>query len=430
MKSLRFSGENRFKEMQIWVFYVVVNALILSCNERQTTGLVVVFPKVSEPIQLTKGPYDHLYASYYGINSWNKSQRHVTVLRTSVKDRLPNENDAAILGLVDINTFKFIPLTATRAWNFQEGCMAHWLGSSPDSLIIYNDYREGKSVSVILNVHTKEEIRTFPYPVSSVSPDGKYAVSINYSRLRLTRPDYGYGGNGQDVRRNVMYPEDDGLFLIDLENGTSELLVSIAAIVDYIPKIDSHEGLEYFCHTLFSRDGSKISWMARGFPKRSTTAFTVNLDGSGLERCFPDGWDGSHYDWLNANELMFTVRYKGAQYAHVLFEVGKKRYKRLGSGLLDYDGHGTFSPDGKWMITDSYPSGELREQKLYLMDMATEAVLPLGRFYHAPQYDSDNDWLRCDLHCRWSPNGDMVGFNSTHNGTRQVYMMTMDLPVK
>ena len=299
--------------------------------------------------------------------------------------------------------------------------MAHWLSTSPDSLIIFNDLREGKFVSVILNVHTRQEIKTIQYPVSAVSPNGKEAVSINFSRLRHTRDSYGYGGDGQNARLDVQYPNDDGLFLIDLDTGKAELLVSIEDVKDHVPDVPE-EGLEYFNHTLFSRKGSKIFWLARAIPARNTTAMTVNTDGTDLRKCFPDGWGGSHFDWLNDSELMVTAQYEGMQYGHILFTVGEKNYKRLGNGLLDYDGHGTFSPDGKWMITDTYPSGKLREQKIYLMDMETEAVLPLGRFHQPKEFVKK--W-RCDIHCRWSPNGDIVGFNSTHNGSRQVYIIKL-----
>ena len=119
---------------------------------------------------------------------------------------------------------------------------------------------------------------------------------------------------------------------------------------------------------------------------------------------------------------MITAAYEGKQYAHVLFTVGKKNYKRLGNGLLDYDGHGTFSPDQKWMVTDTYPSQELREQKIYLMDMKTEAVLPLGRYIQPQEFEG---YWRCDIHCRWSPSGKMIGFNSTNTGSRQVYIFNL-----
>jgi len=406
---------------------ILILFIFFSCadnNQKKQPFNTVHFPEFSEAIQLIDNGKEHLYASYYGINSFSADQKYATILETNIKHRLPTENDPATLGLVDLETHEFIPLTTTRAWNFQQGCMAHWLGTSPDTLIIYNDLRDGKFVSVILNVHTKQELKTIPYPVSAVSPDGKEAVSINFSRLRNTRADYGYGGEGQDSKTDVKFPEDDGLFLVDLETGDIKLIVSIEDVIDQVPEV-LDEGIEYFNHTLFSRDGSKIFWLARAIPRRNTTSFTVSRDGTNLQRCFPDGWGGSHFDWLNGNDLMITAVFEAKQYSHILFTVGRNNYKRLGNGLLDYDGHGTFSPDGKWMVTDTYPNNGLREQKIYLMDMKSMAVLPLGKFEVPEEYTGE--W-RCDIHCRWSPIGDMIGFNSTHTGSRQAYIIKFNFP--
>jgi len=388
-------------------------------------GKIVRFPAVSEPEAITSGPNEHLFASYYGINSWSADQRYVTVLETPIKYRLPTENDPAMLGLVDLETNEFIPLAETRAWNFQQGCMAHWLGTHPNSQIIYNDFVDGQFVSIIMDVHTKEKIRTIPFPVAAVSPNGKEAVSINFSRLRTTRESYGYGGDGQDARLSVQFPEDDGLYMIDLESGQAKVLVSIHDVKELVPKVPE-EGIEYFNHVLFSREGGKVFWLARAIPNRNTTSFTVNRDGTNLQRCFPDGWGGSHFDWLSEDDLMITGVYKAKSNAHILFTVGQDNYRRLGNGLLDYDGHGTFSPDGKWMVTDTYPSKDkLYEQKLYLMDMKTEAVLPLGRYIHHKEFRDNGKDAQCDLHPRWSPRGDMIGFNSVTTGSRQVYIFKL-----
>ncbi|HAZ03013.1 MAG: hypothetical protein A2W90_18440 [Bacteroidetes bacterium GWF2_42_66] len=403
-------------------YYLAFLIIVLFCSfNKVETGVKIVFPEITGPIQITNNDNQHFFASYYGINSWSGDQKYVTVLETDIKYKLPDENDPATLGLVDMKTNEFIPLTQTRAWNFQEGCMAHWLETSPDSLIIYNDFREGRYVSVILNVYTRKELKVFPYPVSAVSPDGKKAVSINFSRIRITRTDYGYGGEGQDARKEIPLPADDGLFLLDLETGKSKLIVPINLVKEMIPQVPK-DGIEYFCHTRFSKGSSKIFWLARAIPNWNTVAFTVNIDGTEIQRCFPDNWGGSHFDWLNDNQLMITAKYEGKQDAHILFTVGKQDYKRLGNGLLDYDGHGTFSPDGKWMVTDTYPSLGMREQKIYLMDMKTEAVYPIGRF---PMPAEFNGYWRCDIHCRWSPKGDMIGFNSTHTGSRQVYILKL-----
>jgi hypothetical protein len=399
--------------------------IICSCTSPQKKGTVVVFPEISGPVRITDNNKEHFFASYYGITSFDRTERYVTVLETDIKFKLPEETKPATLGLVDLTTNRFIPLTQTRAWNFQQGCMAHWLATSPDSLIIFNDFREGKYVSVIMNVHTRKEIKIIPHPVSAVSPSGKEALSLNFSRLRLTRPDYGYGGGGQDAKEDIQLPPDDGLFIVDLETGESRLLVSLEQVKDLIPPL-AEGSIAWFNHTLFSRKGSKIFWLSRQMDNntRITTSLTVNRDGTDLRRCFPDNWAGSHFDWLNDDELMITANWEGKQYAHVLFTVGKQDYKRLGNGLLDYDGHGTFSPDQRWMVTDSYPSGGMREQKIYLMDMKTEAVLPLGRYVQPPEFTG---FWRCDIHCRWSPSGKMIGFNSTHTGSRQVYIFRLSL---
>ncbi|MBT3384671.1 MAG: hypothetical protein HN778_13245 [Prolixibacteraceae bacterium] len=405
-----------------FIFIIVLSGF--SCKEKQK-GNANEFPAVSEPFAITSGPNEHLFASYYGINSWSADQRYVTVLQTPIKYRLPTENDPATLGLVDLTTNEFIPLAETRAWNFQQGCMAHWLGTNPNSQIIYNDYVDGKFVSIIMDVHTKEKIKTIPYPIAAVSPNGKEAVSINFSRLRTTRESYGYGGDGQDAQLNIKFPEDDGLFLVNLETGEATLLISISDVTEQVPDVEEG-GIGYFNHVLFSREGGKIFWLSRAIPKRNTTSFTINRDGTNLQRCFPDGWGGSHFDWLNENDLMITGTYKAKDNAHILFTVGEDNFRRLGNGLLDYDGHGTFSPNGKWMVTDTYPSRGSKEQKLYLMNMETEAVLPMGRFVHPTEFRENGKDAQCDLHPRWSPDGDMIGFNSVTTGERQVYILNLN----
>ncbi len=392
------------------------------------------FPSFSKPRAITAGPKDHLFASYYAINAWSADGRYATVLETDVKGRLATENDPATLGVVDLkDNNRFIPLTTTRCWNFQEATMAHWLATAPDTHFIYNDLVDGKFVSIIFDMKTKTK-RVVPYPVSAVSPNGKEAVCINYARLRLTRPDYGYGGNGQDARTEVTWPEDDGLFLVNLETSAAKLIVSIASARDRMTQVKDPKALAYFCHTVFSRDGSKIFWLARTVEnladqktvrKWETTSFTCNRDGSDVRRCFPDGWGGSHFNWLDGDRLMVTAKYNDAVFSHVLFTIGKADYTRIGRGVLDFDGHGVFSNDGLWMATDTYPD-KLNERKLMVLRMADQAVLPLGCFFVPEIYREQ--YSRCDLHPRWLPDGKLLAFNSVHEGSRQVYVIDVTAP--
>ena len=72
----------------------------------------------------------------------------------------------------------------------------------------------------------------------------------------------------------MQFPKDDGLFLVDLETGEAKLLVSIYDLKEQVPEVPE-EGIGYFNHVLFSREGGKIFWLSRAIPKRNTTAFTV-----------------------------------------------------------------------------------------------------------------------------------------------------------
>jgi hypothetical protein len=392
------------------------------------------FPSFSKPRAITTGPKDHLFASYYAIHAWSADGRYATVLETDVKGRLPTENDVATLGVVDAQDgHRLIPLTETRCWNFQEAAMAHWLGSAPNDCFIYNDLKDGSFVSVVFDMKTREK-RIVPYPVSAVSADGKWAVSINYARLRLTRPDYGYGGCGQKAREDVIWPEDDGLWLVNLETGEAKLIVTVASVRERMPQVKDAKALAYFCHTVFSRDGKQIFWLARTVENLSgqkvvrqwqTTAFVCKRDGGEVRRCFPDGWGGSHFNWLDGERMVVTAQYNATVWSHVFFTAGKSDYVRLGNGLLDFDGHGVFSNDGLWLATDTYPD-KLNERKLMVLRMADQALLPLGT-YAVPEVYREQ-YSRCDLHPRWRKDGKMLAFNSVHEGSRQVYVMDVAAP--
>jgi hypothetical protein len=128
-----------------------------------------------------------------------------------------------------------------------------------------------------MNVHTRKELKIIPYPVSAVSPNGKEALSINFSRLRLTRPDYGYGGEGQDSRKDVPFPSDDGIFLVDLETGKAKILVSLEQVKDLVPPLEEGK-IQWFNHTLFSRDGSKVFWLSRQMQGNASSDHSLTIN--------------------------------------------------------------------------------------------------------------------------------------------------------
>ena len=394
------------------------------------------FPELSAPRAITSGPHDHFFASYFAINAWSPDNRYALVLETDIKDKLP-DGKPATLGVVDTEDGnRFIPFTTTRCWNFQEAAMAFWLPWAKDT-VVFNDVRDGKFCAVVMNWKTKAE-RVIPHPVSAVSEDGTWAVSINYARLFLTRPDYGYAGGGQDAQKDVVFPENDGLWAVDLKTGEAKLIVSVAAVKNQVPKVGPN-GMSYLCHTVISKDGKRIYFLSRSVEESMegvkkfkgvnwfTTAFTCKADGSEIRRCFPDGWGSSHFNWKpnlserDARTMIVTCKWLDKIYTHVEFTVGEEDYPRqVGGKEMDFDGHCIYTPDGAFVSGDGYWDKQFyRHWKM--VRLSDGAVRKIGDFYVPETYR--DIYCRCDLHPRWRPDGRQLGFNSVHEGSRQVYVM-------
>ena len=66
-------------------------------------------------------------------------------------------------------------------------------------------------------------------PIYSISNDCLYAVSLDFRRLQRLRPGYGYE-DLPDTSIDQKAPENQGLWLMDLKTGQSELIISLADI--------------------------------------------------------------------------------------------------------------------------------------------------------------------------------------------------------
>ena len=413
----------------LWLFFGIA-VIFSSCVERNS---LPDFPTIGDAYAITKGPQDHLLANYFGINAWSPDNRYVAVLGVDFSGRLPEVTDSATVALVDLkDNYRYIQIAKTTCWNFQEAAMFHWLPWE-DGLCAFNDCRDGKYVTVLLNWKTGQE-RIVNRPVSAIDPTGEWGVSLNYARLRKCRPDYGYAGEGQDPLLDQVWPENDGLWLVNLKTGQEKMVLSVADAKDVMPSITSEDGLAYFCHTIISPGASKIFFLARTVQNFSeqladrgyvyawdTVSLTVNTDGTALRRCFPDGWQGSHFNWKDDQTLAVTARWDaGKMWAHTIFKVGEEENVRhLAPGIMDWDGHCIFSPNGKFISTDGYWNKD-GYRSWVILRVDDEAIQSAGRFYVPEKYKEQ--YSRCDLHPRWRPDGNQMAFNSVHEGTRQVYL--------
>jgi hypothetical protein len=369
---------------------------------------------------LTNGQKHHFFG-YFEKFPYDKSGRYLLGHEVDFIARQPEPGEKAGICLVDLeNDNKLTRLTETDAWCWQQGCMLQWLNDS-ETEIIYNDREGDHFVARILDVESGKS-RTICRPVYCLSPDGCWALSVNFSRLDRERPGYGYPG-ANDLTEKELYPDNDGIFLVDLKNNTAKLIISLAQITEQFHRSDMENGPGWFNHLLFGPDSRRFAFFHRwqlycdGRKTFKTHMFTANIDGTDI---FPLNLEEmtSHYAWISPTQIIaYSNRYaSGCQYN--LFSDHTHKTQIIGKDIFPDDGHCSYSPDGSWMLTDTYPLSPDNCHRLYLHRLCDNQTFEIGRFYEDRSAPVPT---RCDLHPRWSRDGRKVCFDSSHEGMRQIY---------
>jgi hypothetical protein len=310
--------------------------------------------------------------------------------------------------------------------------MMHWLPSASNS-VIFNDREGDRFVSVILNVHTGER-RVLPRPITAISHDGKTALSLNFSRLQWARPGYGYAGI-EDVYADQNNPSDDGIYLVDLDSGEDRRVVSLTDALSLYGDAKSLKNCPlFFNHALCNTDDTRFAfliqwkstiiprraqlWKLRKLAKLNAIMLTVNLDGSDL-RYLSDFENVSHFDWRNSHEILMWAKRRGGPESYYIASDDNSDFKEIGQRVLREDGHCSFSPNRRFILTDTYPDqNRYMELKIYFIEEERQVIL--GRYYSPRQFSEE---IRCDLHPRWNRTGDQICFDSVHEDNRQLYVM-------
>ena len=382
---------------------------------------------------ITKGPAFHWFG-YYDKFQFCPRDRFVLSNQVTFQHRSPTADDAIRVGMVDLEDGdRWIDLGGTRAWCWQQGCMLQWVPGSTNE-VIWND-REGDAfVSRVMNVETRA-VRTLPRPVYTLSPDGRFAMTLAFERVQRLRPGYGYASvPDRDAARRV--PEEGGLWRMDLATGRTELVFSLAQAAA-LP----HEGRpldgwwHWFNHLLVSPDGKRCIFLHRwrkrhrdepgfGLPDNRfhTRMFTIGVDGRDPFIIDPSGFT-SHFVWKNEREVTMFTRPQGRPEAFYTIEDRTGRIEPVGAGVMTENGHNTWlpAPCADWVLNDTYPSRGGRLQRPYLFHAPTGRRVELGGF-HAPAAYVD-EW-RCDTHPRSSRRPGFVCIDSAHGGSgRQLHLL-------
>ena len=361
-----------------------------------------------------KDEYEYLFG-YYDKSPWDASGRYMLCLRVKDASRDVAPGDKAEIVLIDAENDNSVKVIAkTHTWNVQQGCMAGWLGPGFDKEIFYNDFRDGKFCGVVLNVKTGKE-RLLEMPVYAVSNDGKIALSLDFSRLHRLRPGYGYS-NLDDVTRGEKVPDGPCVWKIDMKSGKAQPILNYQELYDFEHRADM-EGAEHkINHLMLSPGGKRFMvihrWLDGG--KKISRLLTCDVSGKNMYNLVDEGMV-SHCYWKNDREILAYCR-RGGENGYYLLKDKTQDFERKWDWLTA-DGHPSYSPDGNFVVTDTYPN---RKRICTLRVLSDTASFVLAKVYAPFKYDND---VRCDLHPRWSRDGKRVCFDGCMEGKRGVYVV-------
>lgn len=404
------------------------------------------------------------YAEWFGYYNYDPLNYNQTKLlcNKSPKDGVKVQTGMKIeLGYYDITSGEWYHIGESDSWNWQQAAMMQWLpGKGNENKVIYNTSRDNRLVSIIHDIENGLD-RVIDYPIYGLTPDGKKSISIDIERSYWCRA-YHYQ-SVLNVEKDGPVYAGDGIFEVDLENNTSKRIISIQNIINTDARPYFKNMKHWIEHVMVNPSGTRFCFLHRFSPIDNIYAYKTRLcvadiDGNNIQVI--EGWDNlerTHFGWKgddefsiytyqnnrygnprSFNEILHTSPLKfGELFVRVILSIsyrlpkciqkiitGRKSYYEVFSfdgkqfihsdvytnRTLDMDGHPSFTKDGEFMITDTYPNKK-HIQTLQLLNCRTHKYYNIGSFY---AFYHGNP-ASCDLHPKLCANNDYIMVDSAYN---------------
>lgn len=410
--------------------YPAVKKVIKRAYQR---AMYAISPKIKSEGNITRispDDKDHEYFfGYYDKSPWDITDRYMLCLKANNTWSDVSPKETADILLIDTqkkedDKDRVKKIAETRAWNVQQSCMLQWLGPDYSSKVLYNDFRDGKYVSIILTLATREE-KVIPAPVYSVSADGKFALTLDFSRLYNLRPGYGYY-NVAEKTKDVALPNTTAIWKVGLETGEVTDLLKYTDFADFQPRPEMQEAgaVHKVNHIMLSPNGKRFMVLYRWFigERKYTRLITCNVDGTDMYVLSDDDMV-SHCFWKDDEHIIAFENKKKSGTGYYLMQDKTQEYVHCWPEMTG-DGHPSYSPDRSLVVTDSYPD-RARVASLRVMnaDVEKNEVNVVAKVFAPFKYDNDT---RCDLHPRWNHAGDKICFDSVFEGHRGLYIVNLE----
>ncbi len=415
---------------------------------------------------------------YYNYDTLSPDQTRMLSNRTINDARKVEKGMIIELGYYDIPSGKWHHIGESDSYNWQQGAMMQWLpGEGNENKVVFNTSDGIHNIAKIVDVSTHEE-KVVDWSIYGITPDGKKSITLNFERSHWCRAYHYESVSNPDY--DVQVANDDGVFEIDLENNTRKRIISIQDVImiDYEDYFATAK--HWLEHIMISPSGKRFCFLHRftigSLDDYETRLFIADIDGSNLQ--IITGWRDyywSHFGWNgddsfaiytcenrihskivndgligalsrpsdnstpgimgDVKKMMVSLipySLKGILRKKLLGQnCGYQYYERVGSVFtlkrflnssnLNIDGHPSFTKDGRYLITDSYPD-EKQYQRLIVFNLQSGKSIILGRIF-AGLYQQNGS---CDLHPKLCKNNNYLVVDSAFDGTHHMILFNLN----
>lgn len=351
-------------------------------------------------------PDGELFFGYFDDSPWSSDGQRL------ICHRVVNPGGPADILIFDREKALVQVLSQTETWNYQQGSLARWLPE--DNRIILNDKIDGRFATKVIDCFGRTII-TAPCPQQAIHPSGHWAVGASASVIGRHNPDYGYQQVDDD-------PRPIGIWEIDLKNGEVRDLL-LPGDHWLALNISRNDHFHEFNHFKFNVRGDRLAFIDRVYNKhgRSSRLAVISFNDReviGINIIVNTGMV-SHYCWIDNEQLLVFCRLPSGRDGFAMVNSVESGFTPVNSLIGFRDGHPTCAAVSGMTVIDSYPDGR-RQQRLWQCDRTFRVAGLVAVFYSPLAMQGPR---RCDLHPRFARNSDTIAIDTTHSGTRRLYVL-------
>ena len=326
-------------------------------------------------------------------------------------------DDVMRVGWFDVESGQFKDIATTTAFNWQQGCMLRWVPATQDRKVMFNDWRGGAAVSVVVDAETGAQERADLPAAYDCAPCGTLIATCDFGILHRLRLGYGYWqaanlgqGTGHPTRQTSLVQ------VLEWDGGALRGRVTLGD-VEATLGIEVTPSQVYVNHLSFSPESKKLFflffWKDAAEPQMA--ALYLDLDDNELKIITRRYM--SHYCWEDDDLLVAWGAGADGTMGYFRYKLQENEQEPYWTGLGLSDGHCTIDANGS-MLTDTYPDA-LGMQEL-MVRTAQGRVDAIGSFHSPAKFMLDR---RCDLHPRLTAREGCFTFDSGCGGRRATYLV-------